>query len=63
MLDIRPVLPGDGRLCLVWAEWRDKVEGADGKSIPPWLDINLAFMSRKNGQWSALPLSMHSKAQ
>jgi hypothetical protein len=60
VLDIRPVF-WSGRLCLVWAEWRDRVEGADGQSVPPWLDINLAFMSQ-NSQWSA-PLSMHSSAQ
>jgi hypothetical protein len=60
VLDIRPVF-WSGRLCLVWAEWRDQVMGSDGKSIPPWLDINLAYMSQ-NGQWSA-PLSMHSSAQ
>ncbi|WP_223490707.1 neuraminidase-like domain-containing protein [Pseudomonas sp. A-RE-19] len=58
VLDIRPVF-WSGRLCLVWAEWQDKVEG-DGisESLPPRLDINVAFMTQ-NGQWSA-PLSMHS---
>jgi len=60
VLDIRPVF-WSGRLCLAWAEWRDKVEGEDGQSVPHQLDINLAFMSQ-NGQWSA-PLNMHSSAQ
>ncbi|MDR7284269.1 hypothetical protein J2X84_003102 [Pseudomonas corrugata] len=60
VLDIRPVF-WSGRLCLVWAEWRDKVEGSDGQSVPHRLDINLAFMNQ-NAQWSA-PLIMHSSSQ
>ena len=58
VLDIRPVF-WSGRLCLVWAEWRDKVAGQqEGEFLPHKLDINLAFMTQ-NGQWSA-PLNMHS---
>ncbi|KNH28526.1 insecticidal toxin complex protein TcaB2 [Pseudomonas syringae] len=58
VLDIRPVF-WSGRLCLVWAEWRDKVAGQQaGEFLPHKLDINLAFMTQ-NGQWSA-PLNMHS---
>ncbi|WP_322844591.1 neuraminidase-like domain-containing protein [Pseudomonas sp. B33.4] len=71
VLDMRPVV-WNGRLCLVWAEWRDKV-GEIIEAVPPdplkddrsrfvphQLDINVAFM-RQNGQWSA-PLSLrHSE--
>lgn len=58
VLDIRPVF-WNGRLCLVWAEWRDKIVGKTaGEFIPNKLDINLAFMTQ-NGQWSA-PLCVHS---
>ncbi|VVN40700.1 neuraminidase-like domain-containing protein [Pseudomonas fluorescens] len=58
VLDIRPVF-WNGRLCLVWAEWRDPVAGKDdGEFIDGKLDINLAFMTQ-NGQWSA-PLIVHS---
>ncbi|NSX11327.1 insecticidal toxin complex protein TcaB2 [Pseudomonas lini] len=58
VLDIRPVF-WSGRLCLVWAEWRDKVAGQqEGEFLPHKLDINLAFMTQ-NGQWAA-PLNMHS---
>jgi hypothetical protein len=57
VLDVRPVFWG-GRLCLVWAEWRDRVVGAGGAELPGKLDINLAFMAQ-NGHWSA-PLSLHS---
>lgn len=58
VLDIRPVF-WNGRLCLVWAEWRDRVplKKAD-EYIPYKLEINLAFMTQ-NGQWSA-PLAVHS---
>jgi len=67
VLDMRPVV-WNGRLCMVWAEWRDKVgeilkaDPPDPKKddrtrfVPHQLDINLAFM-RQNGQWSA-PLSL-----
>ncbi|ROM92500.1 neuraminidase-like domain-containing protein [Pseudomonas brassicacearum] len=58
VLDIRPVFWG-GRLCVVWAEWRDKVAGDGGVSLPPKLDINLAFMAQ-NGHWSA-PFSLLSE--
>ncbi|AHL35694.1 insecticidal toxin complex protein TcaB2 [Pseudomonas brassicacearum] len=60
ILDIRPVF-WSGRLCLVWAEWQDKVE-SDGSdiSLPHRLEIKVAFMSQ-NGQWSS-PLSLHSSA-
>jgi hypothetical protein len=57
VLDMRPVFWG-GRLCLVWAEWRDKVVGTNDVVLPNKLDINLAFMAQ-NGHWSA-PLSLHS---
>ncbi|WP_456023119.1 Tc toxin subunit A-related protein [Pseudomonas protegens] len=70
VLDIRPVV-WNGRLCLVWAEWRDKVgeiikavppdDSKDDRSrfVPHQLDINLAFM-RQNGQWSA-PLNVRHR--
>jgi hypothetical protein len=71
VLDMRPVV-WNGRLCLVWAEWRDKVgeiikgDPADPKNddrsrfVPHQLDINVAFM-RQSGQWSA-PLNLrHSE--
>ncbi|MBV4485406.1 insecticidal toxin complex protein TcaB2 [Pseudomonas sp. SWRI153] len=60
VLDIRPVF-WNGRLCLVWAQWQDKVESESGESLPHRLDINLAFMGQ-NGQWLA-PLSLHSSNQ
>lgn len=61
VLDIRPLFWA-GRLCLVWAEWRNHVgqKGEEGY-LPPKLDINLAFMSQ-NGEWSA-PLSLCSADQ
>ncbi|WP_460927242.1 Tc toxin subunit A-related protein [Pseudomonas sp. MC6] len=60
VVDIRPVF-WNGRLCLVWAEWREPVAGKDKEeSIDGKLDINLAFMTQ-NGQWSA-PLIVHSSA-
>ena len=71
VLDMRAVV-WNGRLCLVWAEWRDKVgeiikadppdPDKDDKSrfVPHQLDINVAFM-RQSGQWSA-PLNLrHSE--
>ncbi|WP_460121055.1 Tc toxin subunit A-related protein [Pseudomonas sp. H3_G09] len=58
VLDMRPLI-WNGRLCVVWAQWRDKVTGKTAEDfIPHKLDINLAFMT-ENGQWSA-PLSLHS---
>ena len=58
VLDMRPVF-WNGRLCLVWAEWRERVEGQQpGEFLPHRLDISVAFMTQ-NGQWSA-PLSLHS---
>ncbi|KHK64380.1 neuraminidase-like domain-containing protein [Pseudomonas frederiksbergensis] len=61
VLDMRPVF-WNGRLCLVWAQWRDEVERqGTGEGLPPRLDIEVAFMTQ-NGQWSA-PLSLHSSAQ
>ena len=56
VLDMRPVF-WNGRLCLVWAEWSDKMAGKTaGEYIPDKLNINLAFMTQ-NGQWSA-PMSL-----
>lgn len=61
VLDIRPVF-WNGRLCLVWAQWQDKVQGRNPEeSLPHRLDINVAFMNQ-SGQWSA-PLSLHSSPQ
>ncbi|MFJ2363009.1 neuraminidase-like domain-containing protein [Pseudomonas sp. NPDC087697] len=58
VLDMRPVFWG-GRLCLVWAEWRDRVVSKEaGEFLPYKLEISLAFMAQ-NGHWSA-PLSLHS---
>ncbi|WP_085636590.1 MULTISPECIES: neuraminidase-like domain-containing protein [unclassified Pseudomonas] len=52
VLDMRPVF-WSGRLCLVWAQWRDKVEGRTADEyLPHRLDIRLAFMTQ-NGQWTA----------
>lgn len=60
VVDIRPVF-WNGRLCLVWAEWREPVASKnEDESIDGKLDINLAFMTQ-NGQWSA-PLIVHSSA-
>jgi len=61
VLDMRPLF-WSGRLCLVWAEWRDQV-GIKGEEsyLAPRLDINLAFMSQ-NAEWSA-PLSLYSADQ
>lgn len=61
VLDMRPLFWG-GRLCLVWAEWRDQVGIKDKEGyLAPRLDINLAFMSQ-NAEWSA-PLSLYSADQ
>ncbi|RON84831.1 neuraminidase-like domain-containing protein [Pseudomonas fluorescens] len=61
VLDMRPLFWG-GRLCLVWAEWREEVRAKDDESyLPHKLDINLAFMSQ-NAEWSA-PLSLYSADQ
>lgn len=61
VLDMRPVF-WNGRLCLVWAQWRDEVKKqGTSEGLPPRLDIEVAFMTQ-NGQWSA-PLSLHSSAQ
>ncbi|QXI16725.1 Tc toxin subunit A-related protein [Pseudomonas hamedanensis] len=58
VLDVRPVF-WNGRLCLVWAQWRDKIIAqAATDSVPYKLDINLAFKAQ-NGQWSP-PLNVHS---
>lgn len=58
VLDIRPLI-WNGRLCMVWAEWRDKVVGKTAEDfVPHKLEINLAFMT-EDGQWSA-PLNLHS---
>ncbi|RBL71464.1 insecticidal toxin complex protein TcaB2 [Pseudomonas sp. MWU13-2625] len=54
VLDLRPVFWG-GRLCVVWAQWREREEAQD---VPYKLDINLAFMNQ-SGEWSA-PLSLKS---
>lgn len=52
VLDIRPVF-WNGRLCVVWAQWRDKAQGQDkDQFIPENLEVNLAFMNQ-GGQWSA----------
>lgn len=58
VLDMRPVY-WSGRLCVVWADWREK-RGTKGQAdyAPRRLDINVAFMTQ-NGQWSG-PLSLHS---
>ncbi|WP_025112754.1 neuraminidase-like domain-containing protein [Pseudomonas sp. H1h] len=61
VLDLRPLFWA-GRLCLVWAEWRDQVGSTkDETHSPHRLDINLAFMSQ-NSEWSA-PLSLYSADQ
>ncbi|MHC8383294.1 neuraminidase-like domain-containing protein [Pseudomonas sp. LB3P14] len=52
ILDLRPVF-WNGQLCVVWALWRDRVEGpANEERLPDKLDICLAF-KRQNDQWSA----------
>ncbi|MBU6957718.1 insecticidal toxin complex protein TcaB2 [Pseudomonas sp. CVAP len=60
VLDIRPVFWG-GRLCVVWAEWREGI-AASVDFAPPVLcklEIKLAFMAQ-NGHWSA-PFLLHSE--
>jgi hypothetical protein len=58
VLDIRPVF-WNGRLCVVWAEWREEsVDKSDDVVLPHQLSIKLAFMAQ-NGQWSA-PLNLHA---
>ncbi|MGB6210985.1 neuraminidase-like domain-containing protein [Pseudomonas mandelii] len=57
VLDIRPVF-WNGRLCVVWSEWREKtVDKSTDVVLPNQLTIELAFMAQ-NGQWSA-PLNLH----
>ncbi|VVN75204.1 hypothetical protein PS718_00689 [Pseudomonas fluorescens] len=59
VLDMRPVF-WNGRLCLVWAEWTDRVRGKTAEDfIPDKLNVNLAFMTQ-GGQWSA-PLNLYSE--
>ena len=59
VLDMRPVF-WNGRLCLVWAEWRDKVAGQKADDfLPAHLSVKLAFMTQ-SGQWSA-PLDVYSE--
>jgi hypothetical protein len=57
VLDMRPVFWG-GRLCLVWAEWRDKVDLQNESFSPHQLTIQIAFKAQ-NGTWSA-PLNLHT---
>ncbi|MHC8388059.1 Tc toxin subunit A-related protein [Pseudomonas sp. MDT2-39-1] len=60
VLDIR-LVSWNGRLCVVWADWRDKpVDQPADSNLLYRLDINLAFMTQ-NGQWSA-PLNLHASA-
>ncbi|WP_085697200.1 neuraminidase-like domain-containing protein [Pseudomonas sp. B26(2017)] len=49
VLDMRPVV-WNGRLCIVWATWRDRVEQQD-QFLPDKLDVYVAF-KRQNDQWS-----------
>ncbi|KAE9639223.1 neuraminidase-like domain-containing protein [Pseudomonas sp. PB106] len=59
IVDMRPLF-WNGRLCLIWAEWRDSVgEKTEPQYIPHKLTINLAFMTQ-NGQWLA-PLRLFEK--
>lgn len=59
VLEMRPVF-WNGRLCLVWAEWRDKVAGQKADDfLPAHLSVKLAFMTQ-SGQWSA-PLDIYSE--
>ncbi|WP_434608968.1 neuraminidase-like domain-containing protein [Pseudomonas sp. R1-7] len=51
VLDIRPVFWG-GRLCLVWAEWREALfDGEGGLRQPYELELKVAFIAL-SGQWS-----------
>ncbi|MHC8328531.1 Tc toxin subunit A-related protein [Pseudomonas sp. LB1P83] len=60
VLDIR-LVSWNGRLCVVWADWRDKpVDQPVDSNLLYRLDINLAFMTQ-NGQWSP-PLNLHASA-
>lgn len=59
VLDVRPVF-WNGRLCVVWAEWRNSVVGKTEEDfIPERLTVNLAFVTQ-NGQWSA-PMSLYAE--
>ncbi|MCU7248439.1 neuraminidase-like domain-containing protein [Pseudomonas koreensis] len=49
VLDMRLVV-WNGRLCVVWATWRDRVEHKD-EFLPDKLDVYLA-LKRQNDQWS-----------
>lgn len=50
VLDIRPVF-WNGRLYLVWAEWREKIVENDVTKVPALLTINLSYKTL-NDQWS-----------
>ncbi|MBP4001211.1 neuraminidase-like domain-containing protein [Pseudomonas koreensis] len=50
VLDMRPVV-WNGRLCVVWATWRERVEQKDQPFLPDKLDVYVAF-KRQNDQWS-----------
>lgn len=51
VLDIRPVFWG-GRLCLVWAEWREALFDVEGGLQKPYeLELKVAFIAL-SGQWS-----------
>lgn len=57
VLDSRLVFWG-GRLCLVWAEWREAVFDADGVMQKPYeLELKVAFITL-SGQWSP-PVSLN----
>lgn len=49
VLDTRPVV-WNGRLCVVWATWRDRIERQD-QFLYDRLDVYVAF-KRQNDQWS-----------
>jgi len=49
VLDMRPVV-WNGRLCIVWATWRDRIERQD-QFLYDRLDVYVAF-KRQNDQWS-----------
>ncbi len=52
VLDIRPVFWG-GRLCLVWAEWREALFDGEGQLQKPYeLELKVAFIAL-SGQWSS----------
>lgn len=49
----------DGRLCLVWVEWREALFNPEGVMQKPYeLEIKVAFVAL-NGQWSS-PIRLHS---